>query len=375
MSDNTNSVTGGGKTSDDGNKKKDRTVNWWSLGVVTVVVLLELSCLIMFWKTCDSAPVHKDCDRRWMELRDSLYHNGEALDKMPGIPVAVRPDGHGVAAAADSVAATYIFSKKDIDKVMDAHKALMARQDMLADDLRQETNNNINKVNGWLAFWMGVMAILGVFVPIALQFKLYRESRDREDLYQRQFKDTKTDVEKCVGRADSSVRQLSSDFQSAIVRIETDLYKRLEKRVNDEIAALETMKLHFKVRTFHVLCDSPELEVVSSRGRILDESWREITDKFADLIDYFSSHKNNRDGSARIDREFVYTFSVALVYVASALTTIKRLSNRRRTRRVNMAVDRTNRLISIIDEPGMTHDELKRELREYCGFIRSITLR
>lgn len=363
MSDNNGSTTGM-----HGNRSKDRIVNRWFSAVVGVMILQVLSCSIIFLTTCADFSSHKVCDRRWAELCDTICRSGESLDNMLGTTIAVRPDGHGVAVAADSVAATYIFSKKDIDKVMDAHKALMARQDMLADDLRQETNNNINKVNGWLAFWMGVMAILGVFVPIALQFKLYRESRDREDLYQRRFKDTKTDVEKCI-------RQINTDFQSEIVRIESYLYKRMEKRVNDEIAIFEPIKLYFKVRTFNLLCKSSELKDVSSRGRILDESWREITDKFADLIDYFSSYKNNRDGSAHIDREFVYTFTVALVYVASALTTIKKLSNWRRTRRVNMAVDRVKGLIRIMYNPGMSYDGLKNELTECHRLMCLITLR
>ena len=61
----------------------------------------------------------------------------------------------------------YLIPLSDILKVRESQKLLIMRQDQLIDDVRQETNNIINKMNGWLGFWMGVMAILGVFVPIA----------------------------------------------------------------------------------------------------------------------------------------------------------------------------------------------------------------
>lgn len=48
------------------------------------------------------------------------------------------------------------------------------RYNQTIDDLRQETNNNINKINGWMAAWMALLGILGIFIPIVYQYSLYR---------------------------------------------------------------------------------------------------------------------------------------------------------------------------------------------------------
>lgn len=61
---------------------------------------------------------------------------------------------------------------------------LIQRQADLINDIRQETNNIIDKFNAWLAFWLAVMALLGVVVPIALQYRLginQKEELEREE--------------------------------------------------------------------------------------------------------------------------------------------------------------------------------------------------
>lgn len=51
------------------------------------------------------------------------------------------------------------------------------RQELVLNDLRQEGNNNINKVNGWLAFWVAILAIFGGVVPIVIQYILRGKSK------------------------------------------------------------------------------------------------------------------------------------------------------------------------------------------------------
>ena len=46
-------------------------------------------------------------------------------------------------------------------------------------DLRQESNNIINKWSGWLGFWISVLALLMGILPIAIQFKLSNRSEKR----------------------------------------------------------------------------------------------------------------------------------------------------------------------------------------------------
>lgn len=50
-------------------------------------------------------------------------------------------------------------------------------QDNVISDLRQESNNIINKFNGWLGFWTAILAIFGGVIPMVLQYILREKSK------------------------------------------------------------------------------------------------------------------------------------------------------------------------------------------------------
>ncbi len=55
-------------------------------------------------------------------------------------------------------------------------KNLYDRQADLVADIRQETNNNLDKISAWLAFWITVLGFVGIACPVAYQFLNYRNS-------------------------------------------------------------------------------------------------------------------------------------------------------------------------------------------------------
>lgn len=52
-------------------------------------------------------------------------------------------------------------------------KDLRERQTELIADIRQETNNNIDKMSAWLAFWITVLGFVGIACPVAYQWMNY----------------------------------------------------------------------------------------------------------------------------------------------------------------------------------------------------------
>lgn len=48
-------------------------------------------------------------------------------------------------------------------------------------DLRQETNNIIDKQNGWFSFWLAILALIGALLPFFIQLKLQQGERQRVD--------------------------------------------------------------------------------------------------------------------------------------------------------------------------------------------------
>ena len=114
-----------------------------------ILLILLASCIYMFYIQIKSQPQAEKWDYYYYH-RDSLYMN--AFNRSSGI------------------------SLRDMKARLD----FMERQqsDLIA-DLRQETNSNIDKMNAWLGFWIAVLAVLCAIIPILIQYRIYRESKNQ----------------------------------------------------------------------------------------------------------------------------------------------------------------------------------------------------
>lgn len=59
------------------------------------------------------------------------------------------------------------------------HKSHETNYEHLLNDLRQESNNIINKWNAWFSFWIALLATLVGIVPVIIQFKLHNHAEKR----------------------------------------------------------------------------------------------------------------------------------------------------------------------------------------------------
>lgn len=67
---------------------------------------------------------------------------------------------------------------------------LEKEKEILINDIRQETNNTIEKQNLQLTFWLSIITIFGTMIPIFIQYRLYisnREKLSQEISYYRDF--------------------------------------------------------------------------------------------------------------------------------------------------------------------------------------------
>lgn len=88
--------------------------------------------------------------------------------------------------------------------------ALLQRQHEHAlDDLRQETNNIINKLNGWLGFWIAVAAILAVILPIVCQYFIV--SRFEKE-YEKDLDESKAHLAGMIEKYKDEIEHLRKEF-------------------------------------------------------------------------------------------------------------------------------------------------------------------
>lgn len=48
-------------------------------------------------------------------------------------------------------------------------------------DIRQETNNSLDKINGWIAFWIATSCLVCMFVPLIIQLVNWQHNKDQID--------------------------------------------------------------------------------------------------------------------------------------------------------------------------------------------------
>ena len=46
-------------------------------------------------------------------------------------------------------------------------------------DVRQETNNIINKINGWLSFWLAILTLIGGVLPVVLSWRQEQDNNKK----------------------------------------------------------------------------------------------------------------------------------------------------------------------------------------------------
>lgn len=196
-----------------------------------------------------------------------------------------------------------------ITKIIANQIDIIKEQDTLVNDLRQETNSNIDKINALLSFWVGIIALLGVFIPIALQFKLRADSNERMNVIEKRFHKIKKDIHKW------SILQ------------------------NKEI------KYHSHIYTLNSICINAEHKISLELGNyesISQGIWDNAIENFKEIVTViFSQEENNKNRYILID---------SLIHTAVALDKINRSASRSQTRHrsITNAQDSVSRIITII---------------------------
>lgn len=166
---------------------------------VIVYVLLLAMCCIMFIKSCDYKP----------EL---------PLTNNDTISVNVTKDS-----------SLNVQSSKELDSL----KCLLqkSKKEVYAEginDVRQETNNIINKINGWLSFWLAILALIGGVLPVVIGWKQEQDNTKK-------FEDLKNDLANTKEASKNDVKERLEeirDFKEELCKIRDKIEDEYDKQLN-----------------------------------------------------------------------------------------------------------------------------------------------
>lgn len=347
-----------------------KSSHWMVIIVFAIGIFAVAAAGIMFYRTCIMDLSHEEINRKWLRNTSRVYFQGLSHDSLMVSADSLKISAGGVESLAgrlrnkksdDKYESTdtlkksvsdakdkvyYILTKDDLQNIVKGQELVIERQDALVQDLRQESNNLINKMNGWLAFWIGIIALLGVFIPIAMQFKLSHESQEEQKIRSREFEMQKEELHKT-----------KKDLKE---KIDDNL-----KRFNADIKAMEYTAL---IRNFQYVCESPEINVNEYRRGLLLRIWDKMTLK---LNLFISNYCNAADDRSKM--ESIHELTVALIMTTNVLAMISRLSPRR-IRHFGNVIDETYNIIRCLNQPFSRCGSLCERLNNYYDTLRTLNI-
>lgn len=147
-------------------------------------------------------------------------------------------------------------------------------------DVRQETNNIINKINGWLSFWLAILALVGGILPFILSWK-------REEDYKEKFLESKKDLNEHINSFLTKKREIIEELKKQ----KEEMLKRLEKRekeIHDLQHTMELREINFNitniVNSFIAAKDNKLLEESRDRDLLRTSLLKELSQEFDKVI-------------------------------------------------------------------------------------------
>lgn len=130
-----------------------------SISSITASIVLIASICIFFYATCWKF----EANQNYMSSRSSALSDSLVCEL------------YSIEPAADSIE----NNPEIMHKLLKNQKAIIEQQKELILDIRQETNNNIDKITLWLSFWIGIIALFGVCAPAIAEYR-FRIVNERE---------------------------------------------------------------------------------------------------------------------------------------------------------------------------------------------------
>lgn len=165
-------------------------------------------------------------------------------------------------------------------------------------DLRQETNNVIEKQNGWFSFWLGILALVGALLPVIIQIKV---QDNQSHVFKSELEAAIQDVEREKQAIRSELELVKQGVEREKEKIQLECKKSkmdLEQEKQSYASELETIKEEIGKEKENV---NQEIDnCVRQRSEM--EQFR-LLHEISNLSFMLITCKENRWGKNSIDRD------------------------------------------------------------------------
>lgn len=150
----------------------------------------------------------------------------ESYDFKPRLPLA---NNYTISVNVTKDSSLNVESSKELDSL----KCLLqkSKKEEYAEginDVRQETNNIINKINGWLSFWLAILALIGGVLPVVIGWKQEQDNTKK-------FEDLKNDLANTKEASKNDIKDRLDeikDFKEELCKIRDKIEDEYDKQLN-----------------------------------------------------------------------------------------------------------------------------------------------
>lgn len=216
--------------------------------------------------------------------------------------------------AVDSIADTTMMAQMDsLMKAINAWNAFSEKEFLHGlDNLRQETNNVIDKQNGWLSFWLGIFALVGALIPFIFQLRI---QKNQEKIMDSKMKE----VNQIIDAKKLELKSLKDEVGQTIAakKLELDTFK------NDIGQAVASKKLELDTLKNEITSETKKIKDESKANQKVIEDFKSEHEKFqlyseiTRLTSTLITCKENKWGKDHIDRNALWNDLFANLYQKS----------------------------------------------------------
>lgn len=173
--------------------------------------------------------------------------------------------------------------KEILRLIIDNQKAISGDRDNILADARQNTNDAIEKITAELNFWVAIIAVLGVLIPIALTFKGEKNGKETIDRYIAQASDKNNTY---ITHLNYRITQWSEKVDS-----NREEYDRLKAEINQ---LRQQLRVEADINSIASVRNNRLLEVNKDLRHayfvFIEETVQEFIHNFETILSHCSSH-------------------------------------------------------------------------------------
>lgn len=226
-------------------------------------------------------------------------------------------------------------------------------------DLRQESNNIINKWNAWFSFWMALLAVLAGIIPMLMQIKI---ANDNEKKINEEIKKLNEEKE---GLKEDIDRRLKEYFNS--IKFKVDEW---QKQVNDLPNKIDLGYKQFRMadimNTFSIGWDNKLFTDCKERTRLLNCILTHLKALFDEYVTVL-----RKEG--RGEEHLIYIMELLIMLHGILKKLLPAYTKNYKSKKVMDLIDNVERLIIAIAQKDIVFDgKFKQELNNISNRFNSL---